>query len=277
MGPASKIRLVFIDEYSFISQTHLAAISLRCQQTSRNTTRPFGDYHVVLVGDPRQHESPRSSPLLKGAAAEMRWREAGCDTQERERPAALPVDGVEEDADGGDDTADKRARRAAALLAKRRASDSVGRHAFLSMSRVFNLTEQMRVNDTMAGHTLRKHASLFMGNERASKADVVAFCDAFNAKTVHSIDDVLPHMPRVVTQRQKARAAIGFNLALRVSAALGKRATVWLSTHTRTVNGCVQPCSETLQRALRRNININDAAKLPAALVFFEVRVLGRA
>jgi hypothetical protein len=231
---------------------------------SRNNTRPFGDFHVVLVGDPRQHEAPKSSPLIRGAAAERRIAqgEGGGDvvlafSQPPAEPAAEDDDVQQRD--------ESRALRAAE---KRRASDADGRYAFKSCLRVVYLTEQQRSDDTDAGRTLRRYASLFMGNHRASLSDVEEFCDAFNAKAVTDITDMLPSKPRVVSQRQKARCAINLNLTLRIAAALGKRATVWLSTHA----GKDGPCPDAIARQIRKQVNVNKVEKLPATLAFFEVR-----
>lgn len=276
LGPNSKIRILFVDEYSFISQTHLAAMGNRCQQASQNNTDPFGDFHVVLVGDPRQHEAPVSSALLVGAAKEAEVRTT-CRAGERERatpyrPAEVEVS-EEDEADVGGSPASAKAAAEARRRKLRKASDTTGRAAFLSFSRVINLKEQMRVDDTESGLLLRKHASLFMGNSRSPRGAVEEFCDAFNAKTPTFIDDVLAAAPRVVTQRQKARSTINFNLALRVAAAQGKRASVWLSSHTTTLpNGSTQQTPETMQRVLRANLNVNSVDKLPPALVFFDVR-----
>ena len=258
------MRLIFIDEFSFLSQSQLSAISRRCQQASRNNTRPFGDFHVVLVGDPRQHEAPKSSPLIRGAAAQRRIAQAvgAGGGLLAPAPSQPEPDAVDEDEE---DRVSAGALRAAE---RRRASDADGRHAFTSCLRVVYLTEQQRANDTDAGHTLRRYASLFMGNSRASLADVEEFCEAFNAKAVTDISDMLPSMPRVVSQRQKARSAINLNLALRVASALGKRASVWLSTHANSDG----PCPDAIARQIRKQVNVNKADKLPATLVFFEVR-----
>lgn len=275
LGPGSKIRILFMDEYSFISQTHLAAMGKRCQQASEINTDPFGDYHVVLVGDPRQHEAPVSSALLFGAAREADRREM-CQAGDRERatPFASGTAEVSEEDEAEVDPSPAAARAAADARRRklRQASDMTGRAAFLSFTRVINLKEQMRVDSTESGMLLRKHASLFMGNSRSTRTDVEAFCDAFNAKTPTSIDELLASGPRVVTQRQKARSAINFNLALRVSAAQSKRASVWLSSHTTALkNGSTQTTPDVVQRALRANLNVNSVEKLPPALVFFDV------
>ena len=58
------------------------------------------------------------------------------------------------------------------------------------------------------------------------------------------------------------------NLTLRIAAALGKRATVWLSTHA----GKDGPCPDAIARQIRMQVNVNKVEKLPATLAFFEVR-----
>jgi len=239
--------MLFIDEFSFLSQPHVAAISKRCQQASRDDSRPFGAYHVVLVGDPRQHDPPGAAALVKGAAAE---EAAGAATQTG--GTAATVDGP---------------RR----VTPRAVQEYIGRQAFKAFDSVVILTEQQRANDTPAGQTLQRFSSLFMGDEAAAESEVEAFCDAFNAKVVDDVDALLPHKPRVVTQRQKARAAINFSLSLRIAASLGKRACVWLSQHT---DGGA-PTPEPIQRVLRRQLNTRACGRLPAALVFWEVRRAG--
>jgi hypothetical protein len=64
LGRASGLRFIVIDEVSFLSQSHFSAISRRCQQATGNFDRPFGDFNVVLVGDLRQHDPPKSTPLV---------------------------------------------------------------------------------------------------------------------------------------------------------------------------------------------------------------------
>jgi len=76
LGRDSTIRLIFVDEYSFLSQAHLSAMAKRCQQCSNDNANEFGAFHIALVGDPRQHDPPGATPLVKGAAAEERLRNA---------------------------------------------------------------------------------------------------------------------------------------------------------------------------------------------------------
>jgi hypothetical protein len=238
MGVGSKLRLLIIDEFSFLSQAHLAAISKRCQQASGDDTQPFGSFHVLLVGDARQHEPPGSAALVKGAAVEESMDGTGAGTR---RVTTCAV------------------------------HEYVGREAFKSFDRVVILTEQQRANDSPAGRELQRFTSLFMGDCTAPPSEIEAFCEALNAKTVTSIDALLPLKPRVVTQRQKARAAINFTLSLRTAAALGKRACVWLSQHTS--GGATTP--EPIQRILRKQLNTRACQRLPSALVFWEVRFGG--
>lgn len=267
LGGDSKLRLIFVDEFSFLSQAHLSAMSRRCQQTSRDFTQPFGSYHVVLVGDPRQHDPPNAAPLVRGAHQER----TGAVSTPRPGPVAAGRAEASQ-ADGISGEGDSRAAAAPRCGANLRASEADGRYAFLSFTRVINLEQQQRVDDSPAGQTLRRYASLFMGEEDASRDDVVEFCTAWQDKAeaiqATGIDHLLSQVPRVVTQRQKARLEINFSLALHVAAALGRRAAVWLSTHASKD----APVGDGLQQAIRQHANPNNFNGLPAALVFFEVR-----
>lgn len=133
-----------------------------------------------------------------------------------------------------------------------------------------NLTEQQRADDSEAGRALRRYAKLFMGEDTPSREDIEGFCDMLQTRVVTDISDVLHLQPRVVTQRQKARASIDFQLSLRVAAATGQRACVWLAQHQQ--NG--QPVNDDLQRHLRRHGTTNSFKGLPSAYVFYEVGYL---
>lgn len=270
------LRIVFADEYSFISQAHLSAISRRCQQVSGTheaLERSFGDYHVVLVGDPRQHTPTSGLALAHGAATET----------------GLPApDANDAPAVGGGDATgsggaavdgDAAEQRPPALAAARGlANNSDGRTTFRSLEDVINLTQQQRANDTPAGLQLRRYAELFMGETEPTLADVTEFCDAYNGKyydTLPLVPSLLQHMPHVVTQRQTSRALIDLHLSLRIAAALGRRAVVWVSEHRGGSGGAAAhgpPVHEEVQHALLRYAVGRSADYLPPVFVFFEVR-----
>lgn len=250
---SSKLKLIFVDEFSFLSQAHLSAMSRRCQEASGDHSRPFGGYHVVLVGDPRQHDPPAATPLVSGAA-----RAAALSVGTDERLRATPVQH-----EGGAASCNRQTKR----QRERLAADTDGRDTFVSFSTVINLTQQQRLDNSEAGLKLQRYAELFNGDRVAERREVEEFVDDFNAKAVGELHHLLESTPRVVTQRQKARAAINLALALSVAAHNGKRACVWLAQHEK--NG--EAVDEDTQRLLRQYGTASTFGRLSPALVFFEV------
>lgn len=59
-----------VDEYSFVSAPHLAAMSSQVAKGARQPNLPFGGRHVTLIGDPCQHSPPASTPLHHQPPAE---------------------------------------------------------------------------------------------------------------------------------------------------------------------------------------------------------------
>ena len=84
------MRMVFVDEFSMVSQSHLFAINKRCGVVLGQEGQWFGGLHVILVGDPCQHGPPTARVLWFGAAAEAASEAEG--TADREaRPKGGPV------------------------------------------------------------------------------------------------------------------------------------------------------------------------------------------
>jgi hypothetical protein len=250
------LRIIFHDEYSQVSEAHLSAISLRCQRCSGDTGMKFGKYHMVFVGDARQHTPTNGFALTHDATAT-----AG---------ATLGDSDDECDADADDD--EPRPSATGETGPDMMSQNADGRAAFLSLTTVVTLNKQQRAHDTPSGLQLRAYAELFMGTTAASLDDVTEFCDAFNAK-YHECDvtDVMHREPRVVTQRQKARAIINLHLSLRIAASLGRRAIVWVSRHSAS-RDFVPPVCDALQQALLRRAVGRVAEYCPSVFVFFEVR-----
>ena len=72
------VRLVIIDEFTFISQRHLCSIEKSASMTRRtlllgpqDAASLFAGLHVALVGDPYQHEPIASGSLFTGSWALM--------------------------------------------------------------------------------------------------------------------------------------------------------------------------------------------------------------
>ena len=239
------LRLLFMDECSFFGQPHVAAMSRRCQQVRGDHKHVFGDIHIVFVGDLKQHEPIGSAPLYSGAASER-----------------IPM--PESKRINGRSTIDgqRSARRDAA------AENAAGRDVFTRLDSVFILDEPQRQSNTPAGRTLRRFAELFLGNRQPTKREIRAWAIEYNSHAVRDLTPYLVHSPRVVTQRQLSRSAINLRLALAVAQATGRRACVWFAQHER--DGSTVP--DDVQRALRRYGNPENFDKLPAALVFFQVR-----
>jgi len=300
--------MIFVDEFSFLSQAHLSSISLRCQQATNDWTRPFGKFHVVIVGDPRQHDPPLASPLVKGARMEAQRRvlapasrPAVCTTDPSQRGPARPDPSDLATQTGQLGTAARR------VAPDREVADANGRRAFTSFERVINLTQQQRAATSPSGAVLGRYVELFNGDCEPSDDQVAEFCDAFQSKAVTEAGVPMPLLdnPRVVTQRQQvggasahghgcvrttrlsespvpprshtchpppvqARKEINFALSLSCAAAQGKRAVVWLSQHYEANGACM---AEDLQRHVRKRASPNDFSNLPSALVFWEVRV----
>jgi len=267
LSKGSGLRIIFVDEYSFLSQAHLSAMSRRCQLATQHLCDSFGKYHVVLVGDPRQHTPPSGTALAAGAAAEAGLAVAATDLVAPDGPdddaAAECAAELETEHQGdGDDAADGGA------VADPASYD--GRQTFKDLVHVINLDTQQRSTSTADGVKLQRYAALFMGERLPTKSAIETFCDDYNSKYTADIDGLLHTMPHVVTQRQTARSLIDYQLSLRIASATDRRACVWLSQHT-TFNGTA--VDDGLQLALRRHGVGHGAKYFPAAFVFFPVRV----
>lgn len=250
-----RLRIVFIDEFSFVSQEHMAAIDKRLRQV-RGDDRPFGGLHVVLVGDPNQHAPPGGHALYFGASGP---REPQLPQTGKRKRAGNDTTKACQSSPGNDDEADE-------ITTPPTLESTAGREAFLAFNQVYFLREQQRMRDTEGTNTLLDYSTMFMSTTRVPRSRVEQWADAINAKAITDIKAILPLNPKVVTLRQVARSPISRRLALLRAAHMGKRACIYFAQHV----GNTGVLPEVVQQAVRR-LNPKSFKYMPGALVFFEV------
>lgn len=190
----SMVRFIFLDEYSFISGTHLNDINKAVIRARGNLNVVFSGLHVILCGDPCQHDPVKQLPLFSDQAVR--------------------------DANG------------MSLLKGLKGDELLGNDTYhWCFQRVVYLTQQQRIRSTT--DYLFSSTRLFIrpnekcGSEAANKAVTTELCDALQEKVVADLEALAHLVPRVVCLRNEVRKLFHWRLASMHARHLGVRPICW--------------------------------------------------
>lgn len=208
------MRFVFLDEYSFISGKHLFDIN-KAIQRGRGSDDYFAGLHIILCGDPCQHQPVKGLPLY--ACNDVRRRHNALQRRAADRLQILKIP----------------------------VSFQAGFNLYkLMFDRVVFLQEQQRIASVK--DMLFANTRLFIREERATLQEVTLFCEQLNSKVVSDLPALAHRVPRVVCLRNEVRGPYNMSLLCMHAKHLGVRPIAWRTrdvlTKGSTRNSALSKC-----------------------------------
>lgn len=238
-------KIILIDEFSFISLSHMAACSEQCNLVSAAEMRRmhdntwealdhnFGHFHVVLFGDIFQHSPPGGSALHIGADI--------C-TVERELARLAQFNGSEKE--------------------KR---NLAGRDVWESFNMAVILREQHRLTNDEDGEKLYRISRCFQ-RENVTREEIATACEELNGRAgLIDAESLGNENIKIVTLRQTVRHAVNSKLVTARAAVLNKRLYIWRSQDS-AIDGSMLPASF---EALLETVPASNLGDVPTVGYYF--------